>query len=134
MTMASPSTQPYLLRAIYEWCADAGYTPQILVKVDGRTRVPPGYVKDGEIVLNIGSSATRSLTIDNDWIQFSARFSGTSYEIAIPVDRVAAIFARENGEGLQFPVSDEGAAPPEGGATPDGEPPPRGRPSLKVVK
>ena len=132
--MATPSTQPYLLRDIYEWCADAGYTPQILVKVDGRTRVPPGYIKDGEIVLNIGAAATRNLTMDNEWIQFSARFSGTSYEIAIPVDRVAAIFARENGEGLQFPVSDTGLALPQPGAAPEGEPPPKGRPSLKIVK
>ncbi len=130
--MAPPPTQPYLLRAIYEWCVDAGYTPQILVKVDGRTRVPPGYVKDGEIVLNIGNSATRNLTMDNDWIQFSARFSGTSHEIAVPVNRVAAIFARENGEGLQFPVVDEGASSP--GRETEGEPPPKGRPSLKVVK
>ena len=134
MTMAAPSTQPYLLRAIYEWCADAGYTPQILVKVDSRTRVPPGYVKDGEIVLNIGASATRNLTMDNEWVQFSARFSGTSYEIAIPVDRVAAIFARENGEGLQFPVGagGEGQSVPSAGS--EGEPPPKGRPSLKIVK
>ena len=133
MTMAVPSTQPYLLRAIYEWCADAGYTPQILVKVDGRTRVPPGYVKDGEIVLNIGAAATRNLTMDNEWIQFSARFSGASYEIAVPIDRVAAIFARENGEGLQFPVSDAGIAVSQPEPTPEG-PPPKGRPSLKIVK
>ena len=132
--MATPSTQPYLLRAIYEWCADAGYTPQILVKVDGRTRVPPGYVKDGEIVLNIGASATRNLTMDNEWVQFSARFSGTSYEIAIPVDRVAAIFARENGEGLQFPVHGPEAEQPAAGAGQEDEPPPKGRPSLKIVK
>jgi stringent starvation protein B len=130
------STKPYLIRALYEWCADSGYTPQLLVAVDEHTRVPPGFVKDGQIVLNISAGATRNLTLDNDWIQFSARFGGVSHEIAIPVDRVAAIFARENGQGLHFePV--EGSGPPE--QTPPSAPvdapvPPRGKPSLKVVK
>ena len=133
--MAEISTKPYLIRALYEWCADSGYTPQLLVAVDEHTRVPPGYVKDGQIVLNISAAASRNLTLDNDWIQFSARFGGVSHEIAIPVDRVAAIFARENGQGLHFEV---GAAPqpPEQTPPPSDEPPvpPRGRPTLKVVK
>ncbi|MFP5486627.1 MAG: ClpXP protease specificity-enhancing factor SspB, partial [Gammaproteobacteria bacterium] len=68
----------------------------------GRTRVPAAYVKDGQIVMNISAGATRNLMLDNDWIQFSARFGGVSHEISIPVDRVAAIFARENGQGLHF--------------------------------
>ncbi len=134
--MAEISTKPYLIRAIYEWCADSGHTPQLLVAVDARTRVPPGFVKDGQIVLNVSASATRNLTIDNDWIQFSARFGGVSHEISIPVDRVAAIFARENGQGLHFEPVDAaesaGAAQP---ASPDEPPvPPKGRPTLKVVK
>jgi len=74
--VAEISTKPYLIRALYEWCADAGFTPQLLVAVDGRTRVPPGFVKDGQIVLNISAGATRNLTLDNDWIQFSSRFGG----------------------------------------------------------
>ncbi len=134
--MAEISTKPYLIRALYEWCADSGYTPQLLVAVDARTRVPPGFVKDGQIVLNISAGATRNLTLDNDWIQFSARFGGVSHEIAVPVDRVAAIFARENGQGLHFePVDASGPtepAPP--GAPGDAPVPPKGRPSLKVVK
>ncbi|MEW6414025.1 MAG: ClpXP protease specificity-enhancing factor [Pseudomonadota bacterium] len=131
--MAELSTKPYLIRALYEWCTDSGYTPQLLVAVDGRTRVPPGYVKDGQIVLNISAGATRNLTLDNDWIRFSARFGGVSHEIAIPVDRVAAIFARENGQGLHF---EPAAPPPPDAAPPDDSdaPPPKGRPSLKVVK
>ncbi|MFN3545036.1 MAG: ClpXP protease specificity-enhancing factor [Thiobacillus sp.] len=134
--MAEISTKPYLIRAMYEWCADSGYTPQILVAVDDRTRVPPGYVKDGQIVLNISAGATRNLTLDNDWIQFSARFGGVSHEIAIPVDRVAAIFARENGQGLHF---EPASSPPPTDAPSGGEggepaTPPKGRPSLKVVK
>jgi stringent starvation protein B len=134
--VAEISTKPYLIRALYEWCADSGFTPQLLVAVDGRTRVPPGFVKDGQIVLNISAGATRNLTLDNEWIQFSARFGGVSHEIAIPVGRVAAIFARENGQGLHFePVDAAGSpdqAPP---STPDEPPvPPKGRPTLKVVK
>ncbi|MEW6591543.1 MAG: ClpXP protease specificity-enhancing factor [Pseudomonadota bacterium] len=134
--MAERSTKPYLIRALYEWCADSGYTPQLLVAVDGRTRVPPGYVKDGQIVLNISAGATRNLTLDNDWIQFSARFGGVSHEIAIPVDRVAAIFARENGQGLHFEPAeapDSAEAAPAAG-TDEPPTPPKGRPSLKVVK
>ena len=139
--MAEISTKPYLIRALYEWCADSGYTPQLLVAVDGRTRVPPGFVKDGQIVLNISAGATRNLTLENDWIQFSARFGGVSHEISVPVDRVAAIFARENGQGLHFePVDSEpvdsskpsteiSLGPPDDAPTP-----PRGKPSLKVVK
>ena len=134
--MAEISTKPYLIRAIYEWCADSGYTPQLLVAVDARTRVPPGYVKDGQIVLNVGAAATRNLTLDNDWIQFSARFGGVSHEISIPVDRVAAIFARENGQGLHFEPADSADAPaPTPPSAPDEPPvPPKGRPTLKVVK
>ncbi|MEW5967313.1 MAG: ClpXP protease specificity-enhancing factor [Pseudomonadota bacterium] len=138
--MAEISTRPYLIRALYEWCADSGFTPQLLVAVDSRTRVPPGFVKDGQIVLNISAGATRNLTLDNDWIQFSARFGGVSHEIAIPVDRVAAIFARENGQGLHFepagaPPADAAApAAPTGPDEPPSPSPPKGRPALKVVK
>lgn len=136
--MAEISTRPYLIRAIYEWCSDSGYTPQLLVAVDARTRVPPGFVKDGQIVLNVGAAATRNLTLDNDWIQFSARFGGVSHEISIPVERVAAIFARENGQGLHFELVDAAEAPgqePPQSPAPDEPPvPPKGRPTLKVVK
>jgi len=132
--VAEISTKPYLIRALYEWCADAGYTPQLLVAVDGRTRVPPGFVKDGQIVLNISAGATRNLTLENDWIQFSARFGGVSHEISVPVDRVAAIFARENGQGLHFEPVDSPEQTPPPSAPEDAPAPPKGRPSLKVVK
>ncbi len=135
--MAELSTKPYLIRALYEWCTDSGYTPQLLVSVDAHTRVPMGFVKDGQIVLNISAGATRNLMLDNDWIQFSARFGGVSHEISIPVERVAAIFARENGQGLHFEPVDIAPQPPD--STPpeptgDAPVPPKGRPSLKVVK
>ena len=76
--MSEQSAKPYLVRAICEWCADNGFTPYLAVKVSPQTRVPPSFVKNGEIVLNISPSATRKLTIDNEWIQFSARFNGVS--------------------------------------------------------
>jgi len=100
--MPEVSTKPYLLRAIYEWCTDNGYTPHIAVVVDARTRVPMQFVKNGEIVLNISFEATSGLKMDNDVISFSARFGGVSRDISVPVDNVIAIYARENGQGMAF--------------------------------
>lgn len=100
--MSETSTKPYLLRAIYEWCTDNGYTPYMAVVVDGRTRVPMEFVKNGEIVLNISFSATSGLKMENDLIRFSARFGGISRDISVPVDNVVAIYARENGQGMAF--------------------------------
>lgn len=103
--MSETSTKPYLLRAIYEWCTDNGYTPYLAVMVDGRTRVPMQFVKNGEIVLNISFDATSGLKMDNDVIHFSARFGGVSRDIVVPVDNVIAIYARENGQGMAFDVA-----------------------------
>jgi len=100
--MSETSTKPYLLRAIYEWCTDNGYTPYLAAVVNAGTRVPMEFVKNGEIVLNISFSATSGLKIDNDFIRFSARFGGISREISVPVDNVVAIYARENGQGMAF--------------------------------
>ncbi len=118
--MSEQSAKPYLVRAICEWCADNGLTPYLAVKVNEATRVPVAYVKNGEIVLNIGASATRHLTIDNDSIRFSARFSGTSQEVSVPMPAVAGIFAKETGYGFAFTASQNpvaslaaATAPPE---------------------
>lgn len=97
------STRPYLIRALYEWCTDNGFTPYVAVQVDDTVQVPREYVKDGEIVLNISFDATSSLKLGNHFIEFSARFAGTAREIMVPVDRVIAIYARENGQGMAFP-------------------------------
>jgi stringent starvation protein B len=102
--MPETSTKPYLLRALYEWCTDNGYTPYIVVVVDAGTRVPAEFVKNGEIVLNISFEATGNLKIDNDFIHFKARFGGVAREIEVPVSNVSAIYARENGQGMAFPV------------------------------
>ena len=103
--MPDISTKPYLLRAIYEWCTDSGYTPYLAVKVDAATTVPMEYVKKGEIILNISYGATSGLKMDNDAITFRARFNGVSRELYIPVHNVLAIYANENGQGMAFDVS-----------------------------
>jgi len=133
--MAEKSTKPYLIRAIHEWCSDSNLTPYLSVKVDANTRVPVEYVKNGEIVLNVAYDATHRLTIGNEVVQFSARFSGVSRECSIPVEAVLGIFARENGQGLFFPVEASDAAttsksePTDNPTSPSG-----GRPKLQVVK
>ena len=136
-------TTPYLIRAIWEWCGDNGLTPYVAVKVDGSTRVPLEFVRNGEIVLNISADATRNLKIGNELIQFSARFNGVSREVSIPVDRVQGIFARENGQGAFFTVESPAAlaATPSGtgmaAAEVDAEPPKpptAGKSRLKLVK
>ena len=139
--MPEVSTKPYFIRAIYEWCSDCGFTPYLSVKVDDRTRVPVEFVKNGEIVLNVSLNATRNLTINNELVQFSARFNGVSREVTIPVDRVQGIFARENGQGAFFTVetpaaaADTAGAPPEAGVESEPpKPPAAGKAKLKLVK
>lgn len=100
--MSEISTKPYLLRALYEWCTDSGFTPYIVVTVDSSTKVPMEFVKNGEIVLNISFSATAQLKMDNNFVQFRARFGGVSREIEVPMENVTAIYARENGQGMTF--------------------------------
>jgi stringent starvation protein B len=91
--LESTSTRPYLIRALYEWCTDNGFTPYVAVLVDDTVQVPREYVKNGEIVLNISFDATSSLKLGNDFIEFKARFAGTAREIMVPVNRVIAIYA-----------------------------------------
>jgi stringent starvation protein B len=102
--LESTSTRPYLIRALYEWCTDNGFTPYVAVLVDETVQVPREYVKNGEIVLNISYDATSSLKLGNEFIEFKARFAGSAREIMVPVNRVIAIYARENGQGMAFPV------------------------------
>jgi len=104
------STKPYLIRALYEWCTDNGYTPHIAVKVLSGVRVPMEFVRNGDIVLNIAFSATSGLHMDNAAISFKARFGGVSRDIYVPVNAVAAIYASENGQGMAFDVIAELAA------------------------
>lgn len=147
MTMVS--TKPYLVRAIYEWCVDQGFTPHIAVLIDERVVVPPGYAQDGQIVLNLGPDATGKLVMGNDTISFHARFGGASHALLIPVDNVLAIYARETGQGMAFeterPTGSDAAQADDAGdgvaaaseprPADEGETSPTGRGShLKVVK
>ena len=153
------STRPYLIRALHDWCTDNGFTPYIAVHVDASVQVPMEYVKNNEIVLNVGFEATSGLKLGNEHIEFKARFGGQAREIQVPVDHVVAIYARENGQGMAFPVPSAPASagptvlpPVEGGArgtprltavdapaapaTDAPEPPPAGgpKPALKRIK
>ena len=122
------STRPYLIRALHDWCTDNGFTPYIAVFVDRLVQVPMEYVKNNEIVLNVGFEATSGLKLGNDYIEFKARFGGVSRDIVVPVDHVVAIYARENGQGMAFPVPTEApaAAPVAAAPRADTEPPARG--------
>lgn len=150
------SHRPYLLRALYEWIADNGMTPHLLVDATRPgVRVPPHTVQDGKVVLNIAARAVAHLDMDNDSVAFTARFGGVSHAVIVPVDAVLAIYARETGQGMalpddgsaQAPGTDAGApgaadavAPPHEGDAPDdkppaGDPPPkRSGPHLRIVK
>jgi stringent starvation protein B len=138
MSMALPSTKPYMIRALWEWCNDHGFTPFISVSVDERTIVPREFVRDGQIVLNLCAEATNRLQIGNDFITFQARFGGVARDLSIPVGNVTAIYSRENGAGMPFEIE----SPPENqvAATPsmpdpDETPPPASpRPRLQRVK
>jgi stringent starvation protein B len=146
-------TKPYLIRALYEWCVDSGHTPYLAVTVNAHTRVPKEFVKNGEIVLNIGAAAVHKLSMGNETIEFAARFNGVSRDISVPIEAVAGIYARETGQGMAFEVKpDDGAKagvrpagplasevgeapnePPED--TPPSHPAPSGkRPKLQIVK
>lgn len=147
----SRSTKPYLIRALHEWCMDSNYTPHLMVWVDEHASVPREYVKENEIVLNISHNATRDLTINDEFISFSARFGGVPRDIWIPIGNVMSIFAHETGEGMGFdveladPASRPVAVPPvpenkelavaDTVSTEDAHPHrPTGRPSLRIVK
>jgi stringent starvation protein B len=128
------SNRPYLIRALYAWLVDNDLTPYLLVDATHkRVVVPNEYVDGGRIVLNINPKAVSNLEIGNDWISFSARFSGASQEVMLPPSAVLGIYAKENGQGMLFPaeeVSEEKDSPDD-----EPEPPKPGRrPSLKVVK
>src|SRR5438128_937272 len=109
-TNTGTSTRPYLIRALHDWCTDNGFTPYVAVFVDASVQVPTEYVKNNEIVLNIGFEATTALKLGNETIESKARFGGTSRDIIVPVDHVIAIYARENGQGMAFPVPTDAPA------------------------
>ena len=125
------SNRPYLLRALYEWITDNGLTPHVLVnaELDG-VDVPPHTIRKGKVVLNIATSATEHLRLENDTISFKARFSGNPYQISIPMAAVIAIYARENGQGMMFAQEDS----PQASVDDQDDPSPPSRSHLKVIK
>ena len=139
MSMELPSTKPYLVRAIHQWCCDNGFTPYIAVVADERARVPREFAVDGRIVLNVGYDATGHLSIGNDEITFQARFGGVARDILVPMSNVAAIYAKENGAGMAFEPESASAGAASGQADaghddPEPPPAPAGRPKLQRIK
>ena len=128
--LESASTRPYLIRALYEWCADNALTPYVAVHADDSVQVPREYVQNGEIVLNVSTDATSGLRIGNEFIEFKARFGGVPREIIVPIDRVIAIYARENGQGMAFPLQARASGADEAPADAPGAPGAPGAPSL----
>jgi stringent starvation protein B len=138
--MAEVSTKPYLVRAIYDWCTDSGFTPYVAVAVDETVRVPAEFVNNGEIVLNVSALATSRLLVDNEAISFQARFGGVPCEVYVPMAQVIAIYARENGQGMAFEVPRAMSAPapralePVAEAAPASGPPEPPKPSSERPK
>jgi stringent starvation protein B len=141
------STKPYFVRAIFEWCVDQGLTPYITVAVDARTRVPREFVRNGQIVLNVGPDATHQLLMGNEEITFQARFNGVAFPVVVPLDAVLAVYAKENGQGMAFEMEAAGTDQKEGdeALAAEGEPTvpaptepppvsPGGRPHLTRIK
>jgi stringent starvation protein B len=121
-----PSTRPYLIRALHEWCVDHGFSPYIAVQVDASVRVPMEFVKNGEIVLNVSPDATSALRLGDEYVEFKARFGGVAREIVVPVSHVIAIYARENGQGMAFPAPAAVAVTPGSPGDAADAPAPRG--------
>ena len=129
------STRPYLIRALHDWCTDNGFTPYLAVFVDETVQVPMEYVKNREIVLNVSFEATSGLRLGNEFVEFKARFGGVPRDIVVPVDHVVAIYARENGQGMAFPVPIEASSPAEPAPSqPQPEPAPEPRRAAPVIK
>ena len=129
------SSRPYLIRALYEWITDNDLTPYLVINAEAKGAVVPRqYVEAGRIILNVSAQATYGLQLKNDFIEFSARFSGVATDVSVPTSAVLAIYARENGRGMVFNEDDEDIENHDGDTPPDSPQPPRGKPKLTVVK
>ncbi len=121
------SNRPYLLRAMHDWIADNGMTPYILVDAAAPgVNVPKSAVKDGKVVLNIAARAVTKLELGAEYVRFSARFSGVSQLVEVPISGILAVYAQENGQGMMFPAENQIPSPPD--ITP------KKGPHLRVVK
>jgi stringent starvation protein B len=99
------STKPYIVRAFYDWISDNQLTPYITVDVNVYgVLVPMAYVNDGQITLNISSSAIGAISMAGEQIDFSARFGGKLETLVIPYGAISAIYAKENGAGTSLAI------------------------------
>jgi len=123
------SSRPYLIRALNEWINDNDLTPYVLVDTSiAGVQVPLQHIQDDKIVLNIAPRAVQELDLGNDEITFSARFSGVSMIVRVPVDAVLRVYAMETNEGMIF-------ADMSGDDEPDDTPPDNStKPALRIVK
>lgn len=125
--------KPYLVRAVYDWAVENGFTPHLIVDANQPgVRVPPTSVQEGKIVLNVAPRAVQAFAMDDNSVRFSARFGGKPFDIECPVAAVRAVYARENGQGVAFPETEEPVAPDPNTNTPT--PAPRKGPVLKRIK
>ena len=124
--------RPYLLRALYEWISDNAMTPHILVDAEFTgVDVPEQAVQKGKVILNIDNAAVHELEMGNEWLTFTARFSGRKHGVSVPLEAVLAIYSKENGQGMMFAQDDEPLTPTDPDAGP-GQPPHRSH--LTIVK
>lgn len=131
--MTMTSNKPYFIRAIYDWIVDNDLTPYLLVNAEyPEVEVPQEYVNGGRIVLNISPKACRGLHLENDRVVFTARFSGRTTQVFLSPAAVLAIYAKENGRGMEFGAEyDEPPSLPPKVGTPTNV---RNKPALKLVK
>lgn len=133
--MSMTSNKPYLIRAIYDWIVDNDLTPYLLVNAEyPGVEVPQEYVNGGRIILNISPKSCRGLHLDNDRILFTTRFSGQTMQLFVPPSAVLAIYAKENGRGMEF--GEDYDPPPAETDTSgsSGNRSSRGKPFLKLVE
>lgn len=98
----APSTKPYFIRSIYDWCNDSNFTPYITAKIISGVKVPKDHIKSNQITLNLSLESINNLILDNNFISFSSRFNGKIQDIFLPIDSISGIYSKENGEGVFF--------------------------------
>ena len=125
--------KPYLVRSLYEWILENGMTPYLLVDASYEgVIVPKAYVSDERIILNTHPSAVQNWVLDNEAVSFSARFSGISENLYVPISAIMATYTKENGKGMMFDDQFEDDVPPEPSSAPVKTE--TKKPFLKIVK
>lgn len=129
------SSRPYLLRAMYDWISDNQMTPHILVDANiAGNQIPQQYVVDGRLILNISATATRKLLLNNEVVEFDARFGTQIFHICVPIPAILAIYAQENGRGMIFEGEEETTTLTSPTETPPTSPDKPSKPRLRIVK